>query len=169
MGNLSFRTDHPNASVRRLEVVRERLGISQRRMADALGVPHRTYQKWIGGRHLPRHSGALLARAEALAGHRGANCWQVRQCNRQPGGEAAAIYGICPAATATQADGVNRGTNGGRICWAIAGTPCGFDPPGSRARKFISCLGCEFFRQVYAEEGLSSFKLLMPGQTYSQN
>jgi DNA-binding XRE family transcriptional regulator len=169
MGNLSFTTDHPNASVRRLEVVRERLRFSQRRMAHALGVPHRTYQKWIAGRHQPRHADALLARANAIAGSRGANCWQVRQCNRQPGGEAAAVYGICPAATETRADGVNRGTNGGRICWAIPGTPCGFDLPGGPARKVISCLGCGFFRQVYAEEGLARFKLLLPGQKYLQD
>jgi len=168
MGRRVYRTDHADDRVRRLEEVRERLEYSQQRMADALNVPHRTYQKWVYGKQLPRHSSALVARAEALVRGRRPNCWEVRHCNRQPGGEGALVFGPCAAATDTRFDGYNGGTNGGRMCWAVEGTPCGLETLGASVPKFISCLGCEFFRQVYQEEGLAGFKLLLPGQTYQQ-
>jgi len=78
------------------------------------------------------------------------------------------LDGPCPAATDREADGVNSGTSGGRICWAISGTFCGMEVDGSEAVKFISCFSCDFFSQVLQEEGLAHFKLLKPGQTYVQ-
>ena len=30
-----------------------------------------------------------------------ANCWEVKQCGRQPGGPKAGEFGVCPAATAS--------------------------------------------------------------------
>jgi len=168
VGRRRFATDHQDLRIRALERIRERLGLSQKGMADALVVPPRTYQKWVAGVQRPRHAAALLARAEALIEARRPNCWEVRQCTRQPGGEGAALFGPCPAATHEAADGLNGGTNGGRICWAVEGTPCGLDLADAGVPKLISCLGCEFFRRVYAEEGLARFALLMPGQEYRE-
>jgi hypothetical protein len=53
------------------------------------------------------------------------NCWEVKQCGREPGGSKTADMGVCPAAADSSSDGVNGGKNGGRICWALAGTFCG--------------------------------------------
>ena len=64
--------------------------------------------------------------------------------------------------------GVNGGVMGGRVCWAISGTFCGMQVEGSEAVRFISCFVCDFFTQVLQEEGLANFKLLKPGQTFTQ-
>jgi hypothetical protein len=81
------------------------------------------------------------------------NCWQVKKCGREPGGLKAAELGICPAATEMALDGTNEGRNGGRACWAIAGTLCGGKVQGSYAMKLSNCLQCEFYRLVATEEG----------------
>jgi hypothetical protein len=151
-----------------MERARQRLDYSQKQMADSLGVRFRTYQKWIYSGQKPRHAAALIARAEQMFPRRRTNCWDVLQCGRGPGSEEARGEDLCPAAVDSSADGVNAGRNGGRVCWAISGTFCGLESEGSAAKKFISCMSCDFFYQVLEEEGLSSFKLLKPGQTYTQ-
>ena len=60
--------------------------------------------------------------------------------------------GVCPAATCTAANGVNHGENGGRVCWAIAGTLCGGKVQGTMANKLGNCLRCDFYGQVASEE-----------------
>jgi len=80
------------------------------------------------------------------------NCWEVKKCGREPGGERASELGTCPAATEGAANGLNGGINGGRICWAVTGTLCGGKVQGTFAQKHASCLGCEFFSQVQDEE-----------------
>jgi len=163
-----YRTDHDDPVVRRLEQVRERYHFSQRRMAEALGVPFRTYQKWVYATQRPRHGALLLARADAMLKPRRANCWEVLKCGREPGGECVDDAGPCPAATDQQANGVNGGSGAGRVCWAVSGTFCGMEVEGTEAQRFISCLSCDFFFQVLQEEGLANFKLLRPGQTYTE-
>lgn len=81
------------------------------------------------------------------------NCWQHRQCGREPGGSLAAELGVCPAATADKYDGINGGRNGGRFCWFVAGTFCLDEVQGTFATKFESCLKCSFLREVLREEG----------------
>jgi eukaryotic-like serine/threonine-protein kinase len=87
-----------------------------------------------------------------------ANCWDVKKCGRQTGGPKAAALGVCPAATAA-ASGANRGTNGGRVCWAIAGTLCGGQTQGTFAEKAAGCMHCDFYKTVKADEG-ARFRLL---------
>lgn len=164
----TFKTEHDDPVVRGLEKVRERLGYSQEQMSEAIGVPFRTYQKWLYTSQKPRHAGALLARAEHMCAPRRTNCWEMLGCGREPGGAEARLKGTCPAAMDASADGVNSGRNGGRVCWAISGTFCGIENENSASRKFISCLSCDFFYQVLQEEGLANFKLLKPGQTFTQ-
>lgn len=53
------------------------------------------------------------------------NCWEWKKCGRQEGGAKVAELGVCPAAGADRIDGANCGLNGGRACWALAGTLCG--------------------------------------------
>lgn len=80
------------------------------------------------------------------------NCWEFKKCGRQIGGEKVKELGVCPAASSTGTNQINNGTNGGRICWAIAGTLCGGKVQGSYADKQLSCMGCEFFKKVKGEE-----------------
>ena len=94
------------------------------------------------------------------------NCWELKQCGREPGGSKAADLGVCPAATDISANGTNHGLNGGRICWAVAGTFCGGRVQGDFAQKQVSCMACEVFRQVRTEEG-AGFSLMKPGQSSS--
>ncbi|MDI6777957.1 MAG: hypothetical protein QMD77_02095 [Patescibacteria group bacterium] len=81
------------------------------------------------------------------------NCWEVRKCGREPGGEKVEELGICPAPLEKRTDGINGGKNGGRACFAIAGTFCEGKIQGTLAKKLGDCLECDFFRQVVKEEG----------------
>ena len=81
------------------------------------------------------------------------NCWEVKNCGRQPGGVKTQELGVCKAALETRTEGVNHGKNAGRCCWAISGTLCGGQVQGSFAMKLHNCMSCNFYQQVSAEEG----------------
>ncbi len=81
------------------------------------------------------------------------NCWQFKKCGRELGGARVSDLGVCPAATAIKADGLNHGKNGGRACWAVAGTLCGGQVQGTFATKLGTCLSCDFYDAVLSEEG----------------
>lgn len=81
------------------------------------------------------------------------NCWEFKKCGRQPGGGKAGELGVCPAAVDAGCDGMNRGSMGGRACWALAGTLCGGVVQGSFAGKAAGCQNCEFYKLVKNEEG----------------
>ncbi len=93
------------------------------------------------------------------------NCWEVKMCGREPGGAKTGEHGVCPAATDASSNGINSGKNGGRICWAVAGTFCGGKVQGDFAQKQVSCLACDVFKKVKIEEGLE-FKLMKSGKRY---
>lgn len=81
------------------------------------------------------------------------NCWQSKQCERQPGGVKVIESGVCPASTAAKHNGKNGGKNAGRYCWKVAGTLCKGEVQGSYAAKLMDCVRCEFYNQVKEEEG----------------
>lgn len=81
------------------------------------------------------------------------NCWEVMCCGREPGGRNAVELGICPATIQTLLNTVNEGKNGGRCCWAVAGTLCKGQKQGTYAMKITSCVNCDFYRQVHQDEG----------------
>lgn len=81
------------------------------------------------------------------------NCWEVKQCGRDPGGRHAETLGVCPAAVDRQSDGLNDGINAGRYCWRVAGTLCDGEVQGLFAEKSLTCCRCEFFLQIVREEG----------------
>jgi hypothetical protein len=93
------------------------------------------------------------------------NCWEFKECGREPGGKEVSQLGECPAAKMGEGDGINDGECRGRVCWAISGTFCGGKIQGSFAQKQDSCLDCDFFNKVEKEEG-DEFHLLLPKQTY---
>ena len=94
------------------------------------------------------------------------NCWEIKECGREPGGREVEQLGVCPAAVDESADGINGGKNGGRICWAVARTFCGGKVQGSFAEKELSCMVCNFFKLVREEEGMAHFRMFGPGQSY---
>ena len=81
------------------------------------------------------------------------NCWEAKRCGREPGGKEAGQWGVCPAALPSEFDGTNGGRGAGRFCWVIAGTYCHGEKQGTFAKKLMSCLECDFLKQVHEEEG----------------
>lgn len=81
------------------------------------------------------------------------NCWEFKQCGRQPGGVNEQGMGRCPAATEVRLDDVHEGVNAGRACWIIAGTLCKGKVQGTFAQKFSNCQECDFYKHVKSEEG----------------
>ena len=80
------------------------------------------------------------------------NCWEFKKCGRQRGGIQAAELGICPASAESRTNGINGGTNGGRACWALAGTLCGGKVQGTFAAKLVNCMKCDFYQSDYYEK-----------------
>jgi len=80
------------------------------------------------------------------------NCWEYMNCGSKG-------QKICPARTETRAHKLNRGTNGGRVCWAVAGTRCFGKVQGTYAEKVLICSDCDFRRTVEEEEW-PSFRLI---------
>ena len=81
------------------------------------------------------------------------NCWEFKRCGREPQGTQTGDLSICRASTETNVDGINGGYNGGRACWAIAGTLCGGEVQGTFATKLQNCIVCDFYALVKEEEG----------------
>jgi hypothetical protein len=81
------------------------------------------------------------------------NCWEFKNCGREPGGSRTEELGLCPASFSRKCHGINGGDSGGRACWAIAGTFCGGRVQGTFASKLHKCLDCDFYRLVRREEG----------------
>ncbi len=81
------------------------------------------------------------------------NCWESTRCGRGPGGDRTHELGVCPATTESDLVGTNGGDQAGRACWMLAGTFCGSQVSGTGAEKRLSCMSCDFFKQVRAEQG----------------
>ncbi|RJR17622.1 MAG: PilZ domain-containing protein [Nitrospiraceae bacterium] len=96
------------------------------------------------------------------------NCWEFNKCGREPGGSRAGETGVCPATTAISCSGLYNGINGGRICWAIAGTFAAGRISGAYAREF-SCLNCDFLRKVCKDENICKFDQLTPYRIYNNS
>ena len=81
------------------------------------------------------------------------NCWEFRDCGRQPGGSRVEELGVCPAAVFEPAEGFLGGSNGGRACAFVAGTLCDDQIQGTYRDKSKNCWDCPFFRRLRAEHG----------------
>ncbi len=80
------------------------------------------------------------------------NCWEFKNCGREPGGAKVGELGICPAANITSVNGVHGGINGGRSCWAVVDTFCGGSVQDNLVLKLHNCVACEFRTIVEADE-----------------
>lgn len=81
------------------------------------------------------------------------NCWEFKNCGREPGGAKVGELCVCSAAITVEGDGINGGQNSGRVCWAVAGTLCKGEIQGSFALKIKNCVECDFYKSVREEEG----------------
>lgn len=81
------------------------------------------------------------------------NCWNILNCGREEGGKNIHSLGICPASVHHEYNGINSGTNAGRICWLVSGTFCHDEIQGSFAQKKLTCISCPVYKQVKQEEG----------------
>jgi len=89
------------------------------------------------------------------------NCWEFKNCGREPGGEKAHELGECPAATNTKANGFLGGKNAGKGCAYVTGTFCGGNIQGSFKDKEKNCINCDFYKTLKnhygAEMGIVHF------------
>ncbi len=86
------------------------------------------------------------------------NCWDYKNCGRQPQGGKTKELGICPASQETRLNSANGGTNAGRACWVVAGTFCGGEPQGTYVQKINNCSECDFYQHVREKEGSNYIK-----------
>lgn len=72
------------------------------------------------------------------------NCWEIRKCGRQKGGETEAEFGECPVSKMRM----------GHSCWVIAGSFHSGEPycPRVKNRVIRSCVECGVFK-LYARTG----------------
>ncbi|MFX0058012.1 MAG: two-CW domain-containing protein [Candidatus Hodarchaeota archaeon] len=80
------------------------------------------------------------------------NCWDYKKCGREVGGSKIEELGVCPASIDSNLTSINSGKNGGRSCWAVAGTLCGGKVQGVFAEKLVNCVTCDFYNKVLNEE-----------------
>ena len=80
------------------------------------------------------------------------NCWEFFDCGRVPGGKNEREMGICPVVGKNELNDINNGINGGRACWAVAGTYCAGKVQGPYAEKLGDCLKCDFHSYVRQQQ-----------------
>jgi len=84
------------------------------------------------------------------------NCWEFKNCGRESAETTTHDLGVCPAAIAHQVDGVNSGVNGGRVCWAVAGTLGQSEDAktctATFSEKIVDCVLCDFYQYVLDHE-----------------
>ena len=64
------------------------------------------------------------------------NCWEIKNCGRQRGGNNAAELGECIVSKEKL----------GHSCWAVFGTLCGGKLQGSAVEKGRNCIHCEVYK-----------------------
>lgn len=76
------------------------------------------------------------------------NCWEFKQCGREPNGIHAAELGVCPAASNDDVDGIHSGKNGGRCCWVFKASEARKNGVDSSFCEFTECRRCAFYEIV---------------------
>lgn len=114
--------------------IRQRLGKSQKEMAQLLAISLKAVQSFEQGwrnipAHVERQALYLLAMKEALDG--GQNCWDIQDCPVE-------IKDKCPAWE----------FQSGHLCWFISGTICQGEVQGDWQSKMKLCRKCEVFRSM---------------------
>ncbi len=77
------------------------------------------------------------------------NCWEAKDCGREPNGHNVSLYGVCPVTTESNMDGIHKGKNGGRCCWALAPViEKNCNKPGFCSDRLYECIKCDFYKSV---------------------
>ncbi len=119
--------------------LRQRLGKTQRQMAELLGTSLKAVQSFEQGwRKVPVHierQALFLISAQQRGTRESRSCWDIRECspeNRE----------ACPAWE----------FNLGHLCWFVNGTICRGRTQGSWPQKMKVCRSCEVFAQTINPE-----------------
>ena len=70
------------------------------------------------------------------------NCWEIKKCGREEGGDKVEELGVCVAYP-----------NHGHSCWIIAGTFCKGEVQGTFAQKQKLCVICEVYKKYSTSFG----------------
>ncbi|HBN07803.1 MAG TPA: hypothetical protein DD435_03845 [Cyanobacteria bacterium UBA8530] len=81
------------------------------------------------------------------------NCWEVKKCGKTQCIDKLRSEDCCVSSVENRVHGFNGGKNGGRVCWALAGTLCNGQVQGAFASKYGSCRECQFFKDVWKDGG----------------
>ena len=77
------------------------------------------------------------------------DCWDIKNCGRESGGNKVPEFGECPASVQKM----------GHSCWVLAGTFCGGEVQGTFAQKEQNCMGCEVFKRYVRSFGTDKARL----------
>ncbi|MCI5137809.1 MAG: hypothetical protein D3922_05210 [Candidatus Electrothrix sp. AR1] len=79
------------------------------------------------------------------------NCWEVKDCGREPNGRNISLYGVCRVAIETSLDGIHNGKNGGRCCWVAISVPEHHkaNKSGCCSGGIYECFTCNFYKMVH--------------------
>jgi hypothetical protein len=80
------------------------------------------------------------------------NCWEYKKCGFGPH-EKRDNNVSCPTVSERRLHGVHNGEQAGRACWVVAGTYCNGTVQGKFAKKYDTCMNCDFYQMVLEEEG----------------
>jgi len=111
--------------------IRQRLGKSQREMAQLLAVSVKAIQSFEQGwRNIPAHveRQTLFLLAQKGSSDGGKTCWDIQDCPME-------IRQKCPAWE----------FDSGHFCWFITGTICQGEVQGNWESKMKICRKCEVF------------------------
>ena len=78
------------------------------------------------------------------------NCWQFKNCGREPGGILAKIHGECLVARTMKFDGLNDGIGAGRACWMVHNSVC--RQAMNLSGPVDPCHTCDFYKRVVFEQ-----------------
>ena len=76
------------------------------------------------------------------------NCWEIKDCGREPNGKNVSLYGICPVSVEVNLDGIHNGKNGGRCCWVVTQDINNDNVIISCYEKALVCRSCNFYNSV---------------------
>ncbi|XCN75156.1 MAG: two-CW domain-containing protein [Candidatus Electrothrix aestuarii] len=80
------------------------------------------------------------------------NCWEFKQCGREPGGSNIEKYGSCSVPVSVEHNGINNGKNGGRSCWILREAACEKIMRACRVDEIKECRQCRFHIHVKKSE-----------------
>ena len=121
--------------------LRDRMGLSQREMAELLGVSKKAIESYEQGwRNVPPHVEQMVLLHTILLRGRDLRkvkaCWQQKDYDR-------AVCAQCPA----------RHIHAPGFCWLVTGTLCGGKSTGSWKAKRKLCLKCIVLKRLLVQNG----------------